>query len=102
VPSQPYASTLLKQRLYLLTACVVATNTLLGYLLLIGDLKAARIVFAIQTFFLVAMPWSTYKEVRRAYQGEPPNEHADVLIPWRIVLCLWVLGAFGLGVFVKL
>ena len=97
--TRAYATKLLKQRAYLACASVFALSSFLGYLLWIEDLAAARIAFAMQTFILVALPWSTYREVKRAYKGEPTNDHEDVLVPWRIVLCLWAAGAFGFVIF---
>jgi hypothetical protein len=89
--------TLLRQRLAMTALVVLGLSLLLGYLLTINDLPAAKTCLALQTYCLAALPWSTYKEVKRAWKGEPPNDHEDVVIPWRRVALLWLAAIVGFG-----
>ena len=89
----------LRRRLVLLCACLTFVSAVLGYTLWIDDVAAARAWFVVQMAVLVALPWIAYREVRRAYRGEPPNEHEDVVVPLRVVFALWGVLTLGFVVF---
>lgn len=82
---------LLKQRLFWSLVILGVISAIMGYALWIGDIRTARLYFTAQILILIGAPWSTYREVRRAYRREPPDDR-DFTIPWRILLGLWLTG----------
>lgn len=90
------AGDILKQRLFWSAAVLCVISSMMGYALWMGDLHIARLYFSAQLLILIGAPWSTYREVRRAWRNEPPDDK-DFTGPWRILLGLWLAAIVLLG-----
>ncbi len=82
-PHADAARDLLRRRLLLGAVLLFAATGVLGGCVYAGELRAARVWYGIQVFLLIAFPWSTYLEVRRAWRGEARNDR-DVAMPWSL------------------